>query len=118
MHPLVEKIGAKLLGIHQFVYEKSDGRIGRSIGGRPMLLLRTVGAKTGAARTAALLYVPHGDGFAVIASKGGDPKHPGWYHNLVAHPDADVQVGREKVPVHARIAEGSEREQIWTRANE
>jgi deazaflavin-dependent oxidoreductase (nitroreductase family) len=118
MHPLVEKVGGHLLGVHQFLYEKTDGRVGRSIGGRPMLLLRTVGAKTGKRRTSALLYVPHGDSFAVIASKGGDPKHPGWYHNLVAHPDVEVQVGRRKLPVRARVASGDERTQLWTRADE
>ena len=118
MHPLVERVGSKLLGVHQFLYEKTDGRIGSSIGKRPMLLLRTVGRKTGKPRTSALLYVPNGDSYAVIASKGGDPKHPGWYHNLVAQPNVDVQVGRKKVPVRARVAEGEERSKLWARADE
>ncbi|MEX0664336.1 MAG: nitroreductase family deazaflavin-dependent oxidoreductase [Acidimicrobiia bacterium] len=117
MNPVVEKVGTKLLGVHQFLYEKTDGRFGRSIGGRPMLLLRTVGAKTGKARTSALLYVPHGDAYAVIASKGGDPKHPGWYHNLVANPDVEVQVGRKRIPVRARAAEGDERSKLWAEAD-
>ncbi|MCU1484774.1 MAG: hypothetical protein JWN67_1520 [Actinomycetia bacterium] len=117
MHPAVESFFAKGLGLHQWLYVKSDGRIGRSLNGRPMLLLRTVGAKTGIERTNALLYVPTGDAFTVIASTGGGPKHPGWYHNLLAQPDVDVQVGREHVPVRARVAEGEERERLWAEAN-
>jgi deazaflavin-dependent oxidoreductase (nitroreductase family) len=118
MHPAVERTLGKTLGIHQWLYIKTDGRIGASISGRPMLLLRTVGKRTGAARTNALLYVPHGDAYAVIASKGGDPKHPGWYHNLVANPDVEVQVGRTRIPVRARIADGDERAKLWARADE
>ena len=118
MHPAVERTLGKTLAVHQWLYEKTDGRIGASIGGRPMLLLRTVGKRTGKERTSALLYVPHGDAYAVIASKGGDPKHPGWYHNLVAHPDVEVQVGRKRIPVRARVAEGDERAKLWTRADE
>jgi len=106
------------LNIHQWLYDKTDGRIGRSLGGRPMLLLRHVGAKTGYERTSALLYVPDGKNYAVIASKGGDPKNPGWYHNLMAHPDVEIQVGRDSIPVHARIATDDERSRIWTKANE
>lgn len=117
MHPAIEAVAAKGLGLHQWLYEKSDGRIGRSLNGRPMLLLRTVGAKTGQPRTNALLYVPTGDGFTVIASTGGGPKHPGWYHNLLARPEAEVQVGRKRIAVRARIAEGEEREQLWADAN-
>jgi deazaflavin-dependent oxidoreductase (nitroreductase family) len=118
MHPLVEAVLAPLLGVHQWLYEVSDGRIGTNLGGRPMLLLRTVGRKTRQPRTAALLWVPDGDAWAVIASKGGAPQHPGWYHNLVATPDVEIQVGRERIPVRARIAEGEQRARIWARADE
>jgi deazaflavin-dependent oxidoreductase (nitroreductase family) len=117
MNPAVEFVGSKLLGIHQFLYEKTDGRIGASIGKRPMLLLRTTGAKTGKSRTSALLYVPHGEAYTVIASKGGAPLHPGWYHNLVAQPDVEVQVGRKRIPVRARVAEGDERSKLWALAD-
>ena len=118
MHPLVEAVLAPLLGVHQWLYEVSDGRIGTNLGGRPMLLLRTVGRKTRQPRTAALLYVRDGDAWAVIASKGGAPHHPGWFHNLVADPNVEIQVGRERIPVRARIAEGEERARIWARADE
>ncbi|MEX2255625.1 MAG: nitroreductase family deazaflavin-dependent oxidoreductase [Acidimicrobiia bacterium] len=117
MNAGVEKVLGKGLTLHQWLYDKSDGRIGVKLGGRPMLLLRTVGRKTGTPRTSALLYVPHGDSYAVIASKGGDPKHPGWFHNLTANPDVEIQVGRERIPVHARVAEGTERAELWAEAD-
>ena len=118
MHPLVEAVLAPLLGVHQWLYEVSDGRIGTNLGGRPMLLLRTVGRKTRQPRTAALLWVPDGDAWAVIASKGGAPQHPGWYHNLIAQPDVEIQGGRERIPVRAHVAEGEQRARIWARADE
>lgn len=117
MNTQVENVLAKLLGVHQWIYEKTDGRIGRSLGGRPMLLLRTVGAKTGQPRTAALLYVRDGGAYVVVASTGGGPKHPGWFHNLRAQPDVEVQVGRERIPVTARVATDEERPRLWERAN-
>ena len=111
----IQRIG---LNVHQWLYDATDGRIGASIGGRPMLLLRHVGRKTGKERTSALLYVPDGDNYAVIASKGGDPKHPAWYHNITAKPDVEIQIGRETIPVRVRVAEGDERERIWKKADE
>ena len=118
MHPLVELIVGPILTVHQWLYEHSDGRNGASLGGRPMLLLRTVGRRTSQPRTAALLYVRDGDAYVVIASKGGAPQHPGWFHNLTAQPDVEVQVGRERIPVRARVAEGKERSRLWARADE
>ena len=111
----IQRIG---LNVHQWLYDATDGRIGASIGGRPMLLLRHVGRKTGTERTSALLYVPDGDNYAVIASKGGDPKHPAWYHNITAKPDVEIQIGRETIPVRVRVADGDERERIWKKADE
>jgi deazaflavin-dependent oxidoreductase (nitroreductase family) len=83
-----------------------------------MLLLRTVGRRTSQPRTAALLYVRDGDAYVVIASKGGAAQHPGWFHNLTAQPEVEIQVGRERIPVRARIAEGAERSRLWARADE
>src|SRR6266446_8211090 len=88
MNPLVERVMGPMLTIHQWLYEHSDGRIGASLGGRPMLLLRTVGRRTSQPRTSALLYVRDGDAYVVIASKGGAPQHPWWFHNLTAQPDS------------------------------
>jgi len=118
MNPLLESVMGPLLTVHQWLYETTDGRIGASLGGRPMLLLRTVGRRTGEPRTAALLYVREGKSYVVIASKGGAPQHPGWFHNLVAEPNVEVQVGRERVAVRARVAEGEERARLWARADD
>jgi F420H(2)-dependent quinone reductase len=118
MNPLLESVMGPLLTVHQWLYENTDGRIGATLGGRPMLLLRTVGCRTGKPRTAALLYVGDGKAYAVIASKGGAPQHPGWFHNLRAEPNAEIQVGRVRIPVRARIAEGEERSRLWARADE
>lgn len=114
---LSDSLQHAFLKVHQAVYERSGGRVGASIAGRKMLLLRTVGAKTGHPRTAALLYVRDGENYAVIASTGGGPKHPGWFHNLKARPEVEVQVGRQHVPVRARVAEDDERARIWDVAN-
>jgi F420H(2)-dependent quinone reductase len=117
MNPTVERILGKGLVVHQWLYEGTDGRIGASLGGRPMLLLRTVGRRSGQSRTSALLYVRDGDAYVVIASKGGDPRHPGWFHNLSASPEVEIQVGRERLPVRARVAEGEERTRLWAKAD-
>jgi deazaflavin-dependent oxidoreductase (nitroreductase family) len=117
MHPITLAVGAQLLRVHQFLYERTDGRVGASLAGRPMLLLRTVGRRTGLPRTAALLYVRDDANHVVVASKGGDPYHPGWFHNLVANPDVEIQVGRDRHAVRARVAEGEERERLWAEAD-
>src|SRR4051812_17056715 len=108
------------MGVHTLVYKASGGWVGRRIPGvgAPMLLLEHVGAKSGTKRTAPLLYVPDpagGDDIAIIASKGGYPKHPAWFHNLKANPDTTVQVGRERRAVRARVADEAERERLWPR---
>ena len=118
MNPLIEPFVGLLLTAHQWLYEWSDGRIGASLGGRPMLLLRTVGRRTRQPRTAALLYARDRDAYVVVASKGGAPRHPGWFHNLTAEPNVEIQVARERIPVRARIAEGEERSRLWARADE
>jgi deazaflavin-dependent oxidoreductase (nitroreductase family) len=81
-----------------------------------MLLLDHVGAKSGTKRTAPLLYFADGENVVLVASKGGFPKHPAWYHNLVAHPDTEVQIGSERRRVHARVATPAERERLWPQA--
>jgi deazaflavin-dependent oxidoreductase (nitroreductase family) len=81
--------------------------------GRPLLLLHHTGAKTGTERVNPLVYLPVGEGFAVFGSKAGADTNPAWYHNLRAHPDTTIEVGTETLPVHARVAEGEERERIW-----
>ena len=83
-----------------------------------MLLLDHVGAKSGTKRTSPLLYVRDGEDLVIVASKGGFPKHPAWFHNLMANPDTTVQVGSEHRPVHARVAKPEERERLWALAVE
>lgn len=80
---------------------------------RPLLLLTTTGARTGLPRTTPLLYSTDGDRWVVIASKGGEPTHPDWYHNLLAHPEAIVEVGPETIPVRAEAAQGAERRRLF-----
>ncbi len=99
--------------IHPKLYRWTGGRIGGSIGPMPVLLLTTTGRKTGLSRTRALTYLPHGEDFVVIASVLGEPRHPAWWLNLEADPDATVEVGRERLAVRARQAEGAERETLW-----
>lgn len=78
-----------------------------------LILLTTTGAKSGLSRVNPLNYSTDGDHIIVIASKGGAPTHPDWYHNLVANPEAIVEVGTETFPVRARFAEGEERERLF-----
>lgn len=107
----------RLMGLHTMAYRASGGRIGHRIPGLPpMLLLDHVGARSGQARTSVLLYVEDDGDVVIVASKGGYPKHPAWFHNLRAHPDAAVQIGPERRRVRARIASPSERERLWPRA--
>jgi deazaflavin-dependent oxidoreductase (nitroreductase family) len=104
----------RLMGIHTIVYRATNGVLGHHIPGlAPMLLLDHVGAKSGIERTSPLLYIPDGDDLVIVASKGGYPKHPAWFHNLRANPDTTVQVGSERRRVHARVATAPERERLW-----
>jgi deazaflavin-dependent oxidoreductase (nitroreductase family) len=82
-----------------------------------MLLLDHVGAKSGTKRTTPLLYVEDGEDVLLIASKGGFPKNPAWFHNLVANPDTAVQIGSEIRPVKARVAAPEERQRLWDLAD-
>ena len=83
--------------------------------GRTLLLLTTKGAKTGAERTSPLVYSRDGDRFVVIASKGGAPTHPAWYHNLRAHPEVTLEVGKEKFRARASVATDAERRRLYDR---
>jgi deazaflavin-dependent oxidoreductase (nitroreductase family) len=105
------------MGLHTLAYRATGGRIGHTAPGMPtILLLDHVGAKSGTKRTSPLLYVRDGEDLVIVASKGGFPKHPAWYHNLMANPDTTVQVQGEQIPVHARTAKPEERERLWALA--
>jgi deazaflavin-dependent oxidoreductase (nitroreductase family) len=81
--------------------------------GAPLLLLTTIGAKSGQPRTTPLAYTRDGDRWVIIASKGGAPTNPDWYRNLLAQPTATVEVGTERFPVRAHIAVGAERDRLY-----
>ena len=81
--------------------------------GRPVLLLTTMGARSGQPRLAPLVYSRDGDSYVIVASKGGAPTHPAWYHNLLTHPVATVEVGGETFEARARVTEGTERDRLF-----
>jgi F420H(2)-dependent quinone reductase len=120
--PAVQKIGVQALKVHQFIYERSGGRIGhRMLGtGTRALLLHTVGAKTGQPRTNALTYVKDGADYVIVASMGGAPRSPGWYHNLRAQPDAEINVGARRLAVRARpvLPGDPDRDRLWKLADD
>jgi deazaflavin-dependent oxidoreductase (nitroreductase family) len=87
-----------------------------SVGGPgilPTLLLTTTGRKSGEPRIMPLIYKKVGPGFVIVASKGGAPRHPAWYLNLLDNPDVSIQVGRDHYSVRARTSEGDERTSLW-----
>jgi deazaflavin-dependent oxidoreductase (nitroreductase family) len=94
-------------------FRANDGKVGGPFEGAPLLLLHTVGAKTGQQRVNPVMYQEVPDGYAVFASKGGAPDHPDWYHNLLAHPRVSAEIGNRTVELKARVAESDEREKIW-----
>jgi len=97
-------------------FRANEGRVGGFFEGKTLLLLHHKGAKSGAERVNPLAYQPQDDGsLAIFASAGGAPKTPDWYFNLVANPDATVEIGTDSFPVRARVAQGEERERIWER---
>ena len=106
-------VGLRVLGLHQFIYERTGGRIGRRLGKAPMLLLETTGRKTGRPRTVALLYHRDRDDYAVVGSKGGSDAPPAWLLNLQATREVGVQIGTERFPARARIATADERRRLW-----
>jgi F420H(2)-dependent quinone reductase len=105
-----------LLSIYQWLYETTDGRF-TWLAGLPVLLLRTVGRKTGQERTAALVYLKDGDNMAVVASNGGSDTPPGWYFNIQKNAEVGVQIGRQRTRMRAHIADAQERARLWPLVN-
>jgi deazaflavin-dependent oxidoreductase (nitroreductase family) len=99
-------------------FRANGGKVGGNFAGAPMLILHSTGAKTGEERVHPLVHGMHRDDVVVFASKAGAPTHPAWYLNLVANPDATIEIGTETRRVRARVAEGAEREEIWSRQKE
>jgi deazaflavin-dependent oxidoreductase (nitroreductase family) len=98
---------------HVWLYQSSGGRRGATMQGRKILLLTTVGNKSGQERTVPVVPFFEGGETYVIASMGGAPEHPAWYKNLKAKPDVGVQIGPEKYRANAVAVEGPERERLW-----
>jgi deazaflavin-dependent oxidoreductase (nitroreductase family) len=97
-------------------FEASAGAEANALRGRPIIVLTSVGARTGGLRKTALMRVEDDGRYAIVASNGGAPSHPVWYHNLVANPLVELQDGAEKAEFVARELAGAERETWWVRA--
>ena len=96
-------------------FERTGGAEANTLRGKPIVLLTSVGARSGKLRKSPLMRVEHDGEYAVVASQGGAPKHPVWYHNLVAHPHVELQDGPEPFDVHVREITGEERAAWWER---
>src|SRR5436189_2678203 len=94
-------------------FRTNEGKVGGPFDGAPLLLLHTTGARSGEERINPMMYLADGDRLVVFASKGGAPTNPDWYHNLVANPDVEIEVGTERRKVRARVAEGEEHDQLY-----
>jgi deazaflavin-dependent oxidoreductase (nitroreductase family) len=110
--------GLRALGkLNVPVYRLTRGRLLGSVGRAPVLLLTTTGRRSGAARTAPLVYIPDRERFVVIGSNAGNVNTPAWALNLRANPHALVEIGGRRTRVRARVVEGEERASLWRRAN-
>ncbi len=110
--PLAANIQRTVTGFHTFMYRLSGGKIGGNVGG-PILLLTTIGRKSGKERTLPLLYLKDGETFVLVASNGGAAKHPLWWLNLQANSQAKVQIGTHHVTMTATQANSEERTRLW-----
>ena len=112
--PDVTLLGAE----HVRRYQETGGEVGYLWNGVPALLLTTTGRKSGLPRTTALIFARRGEDYLVVASQGGAPTHPGWYHNLVETPRVTLQVGSDVFAATAHVATAAERPQLWALVNE
>ncbi len=99
--------------VHLQLYRWSAGRVGGRLQGLPVLLLTTIGRKSGQPRTTPLTYLPHRGTYVVIASYLGEPRHPAWFLNIQANSEVELQIGGERISARAREATGTERDQLW-----
>ncbi|MCX0271364.1 nitroreductase family deazaflavin-dependent oxidoreductase [Nocardia zapadnayensis] len=118
--PLVQTVIKYMSKVNTWTYRKTGGRVGGTwrvgAGFRkpvPTLLLEHTGRKSGKQFTVPLLFLRDDANIIVVASQGGMPKNPQWYHNLVAAPDTTVQIGKDRIPVRARLADDAERDRLW-----
>ncbi|OZE95198.1 nitroreductase family deazaflavin-dependent oxidoreductase [Rhodococcoides fascians] len=99
-------------------FRANHGKVGGPFEGAPLLLLHTVGAKSGADRLSPLMYLPDGDRYVIFASKAGADTNPAWYHNLLSNPAARIEVGDDTIDVVAREIEGDERDALYRKQAE
>jgi deazaflavin-dependent oxidoreductase (nitroreductase family) len=95
-------------------FRANGGKVGGPFEGAPVLLLHTTGARSGQERVHPVMYQRVGDNYAVFATKAGAPTNPDWYHNILAHPGVQAEIGTQTLPLTARVAQGDERDQIWS----
>jgi len=98
---------------HTKKYRETDGEVGYLWNGAPILLLTSTGQRSGEKRTTPLIFGRDGDDYLIVASMGGMPRHPWWYENLRADPEAEIQMKSERIPVMARTATADEKPRLW-----
>jgi deazaflavin-dependent oxidoreductase (nitroreductase family) len=111
---LFSALGRRVVPVDRWIERKTHGRL--TIVGHnavPQLLLTTTGRRTGQLRTTPVLYARSGDDWVVVATNWGQPHHPAWSSNLIAEPDATIELARDRIDVRAALAKGAEREQLW-----
>ena len=94
-------------------FRANEGKVGPPFEGAPVVLVHHKGAQSGQPRISPLVYSRDGDNYVIIASFAGAPKHPAWFHNLMAHPETQIEVGTETIAVRARRVEGGERQRLF-----
>ncbi|MBX6766063.1 MAG: nitroreductase family deazaflavin-dependent oxidoreductase [Actinomadura rubrobrunea] len=118
-HPFDRPVGRAFLktasAVHVALYQLTGGRLGGRLRKAPVCLLTTIGRRSGTHRTRPLIYLADGDRVVLVASQGGHPRHPAWYHNLTANPNVLVQIGPDRRPMRARTADPAERARLWPR---
>jgi deazaflavin-dependent oxidoreductase (nitroreductase family) len=100
------------------IYRLTRGRVMNKVGRAPVMLLTSIGRRSGQPRTAPVLFLADGERLIVVSSNGGNDHAPAWAYNLKANPDAEVEIGGDHRRVRARVAEGEERAELWQKMNE
>jgi deazaflavin-dependent oxidoreductase (nitroreductase family) len=111
--PNIRWLLALITLVHRTLYRATGGRLGAKAGRANMLLLETIGRRSGQKREIPLLYVNDGERFVIVASNAGDDRDPAWLLNLRKHPEAEIQVGTRRIPVISREASEAESERLW-----
>jgi deazaflavin-dependent oxidoreductase (nitroreductase family) len=113
MNPIGKKVMAAGNGLLSWLYRRTNGRVGGSVKGLPVLLLTVPGRKTGKPRSVPVAYFEHDDGYLVAASAGGAKANPQWIHNLKAARQARISIRERQYDVDARVTAGVERDELW-----